>query len=126
MKTPSHTGSIRTAEPRDAAGLARLLHATGVAAALVESRERGRTHILVLDIDGALRAAVRVDIDAPNRHARLQLLALDDTLAAAMQSTAHRMLDVGLALCQAYNCIEITLVPSPASGDRARPQRAAA
>jgi hypothetical protein len=98
---PEVLGSIRTAEPRDTASLSRLLGAASVA-----DGERG--HLLVLDLDGMIRAAESVVI--VDSHARVQLLAVDAALAPSTREISDRMLGVALALCEAYGCREVEVV----------------
>jgi hypothetical protein len=113
---PRVLGSIRNAEPRDAAELARLLQTTRhkVTPAGVE---REREHLLVFELEGVLRAASYVEIDARRSHARIHLLAVDTGLGSARREVEDRMLGVARSLCDAYACtgIEIASPSDPSS-----------
>ncbi len=98
-------GSIRTAEHRDAPGVSRLLAANQNA---TWTTTGDHTHLLVLDVDGAVRAVERVVMDSAR--ATIQLLAVDPALKTATIEIADRMLGVALALCEAYGCVEIEVV----------------
>lgn len=106
---PCIGGSIRKAEPRDTAELARLVAATLVDPA-VTPLDDDRGHLLVLDLDGSLRAVAYVVIDALRSRARLHLLVVDGTLGASARAVEDRMFGVALALCNAYGCPEVDVV----------------
>jgi hypothetical protein len=98
-------GSIRTAEHGDAAGVSRLLEVANQNAIRIDG---DRTHLLVLDVDGAVRAVECVVMESSR--AIIQLLAVDPELGASRSEIADRMLGVALALCEAYGCVEIEVV----------------
>jgi N-acetylglutamate synthase-like GNAT family acetyltransferase len=98
-------GSIRTAERGDAAGVSRLLAAANQNTIQTDGE---RTHLLVLDVDGAVRAVECVIMESSR--AVIQLLAVDPALGPSRSQIADRMLGVALALCEAYGCLEIEVV----------------
>jgi hypothetical protein len=70
-----------------------------------------RCHLLVLDIDGDVRAIayVAIALDRGLR-GRLQLLVLDPILAhTSGRAIQDRMIGVSIALCEAYGCAEIDI-----------------
>ena len=108
---PRILGSIRKAEAGDAPELARLFEAARIGVMLAQlDREHG--HLLVLDLDGALRAVEYVAIDDQLRRARLQLLVVDAALDPCVREVEDRMRGVALALCEAFGCVYVD-VASP-------------
>lgn len=101
--SPPKLGSIRTAECRDAAEVTRLLDSANQHTVTTANDEH--THLLVLDVDGTVRAVERVVME--RARARIQLLAVDPELGTSRTEVADRMLGVALALCEAYGCLEI-------------------
>jgi hypothetical protein len=96
-------GSIRRAASCDAPELARLFEAARIGTVLAQlDRERG--HLLVLDLDGSLRAAEYVEIDDQLGCARLQVLVVDPALDPCVREVEDRMRGVALALCEAFGC----------------------
>lgn len=107
-------GSVRNAETRDLADLSRLLSASDVDPRTISTAHRlpfPRCHLLVLDIDGAARAAVYIVITwAHMPRGRLQLLVVDPSLARMFRRAVEgRMVGVAVALCEAYGCTEIDI-----------------
>ena len=107
-------GSIRNLELRDLADVARLLVAHRIDARTIEAAQRQpfpRCHLLVLDVDGHVRALVYVVIaKEPVMRGCLQLLIVDPAL---VQQYGHaveaRLIGVTEALCEAYGCAEIDI-----------------
>ena len=106
-------GSVRNAEPRDAAELARLfggLHveAKGIQAALPVWLERG--HVVVLEHADRLSAAAYVEIDhrVALPRARLCWLIVDAALdRVAARVAEDQMTRVALALCAVFGCVGV-------------------
>ena len=117
LRSPSPlplSGSIRNAEQRDLAEIARLLEASGIDARGIETaqqRSLPRCHLLVLDLEGAVCAAAYVVIaQGRGLRGRLEFLALHPTLASASgRVIQERMIGVSIALCEAYGCAEIDI-----------------
>ena len=104
------TGSIRQAEPRDRAELEHLFAAAHVAVPPLDAARRQRSHLLVLDAGGAIRAAVHVVIDSlQDAHARLQVLVVDPSVAAFRRVIEDRMVGVATALCEAFGCRDVAI-----------------
>jgi hypothetical protein len=112
-------GSIRKVDPRDDVELARLAQ-TACLGATLSRLDRECGHLLVFELEGALRAAAYVAIDARHVDARVHLLVIDPTLGAAMREVEDRMLGVARALCEAYGCaaIEIATTSREPVGER--------
>lgn len=108
-------GSIRNLELRDLPHVARLLVAHHIDPRTIDTAPRQpfpRHHVLVLDIDGAIRALAYVVI-AHERALRghLQLLIIDPALVASHgRAIEDRLAGVAVALCEAYGCAEIDIV----------------
>src|SRR6185436_485579 len=120
------SGSIRNAEQRDLAEVARLLEASGVDLRDTETdprRSLPHCHLLVLDIDGTVRAvAYLVMTRARGLRGRLEFLVLDPTLARMSgRAIRDRMTGVAVALCEAYECTAID-VATPRNDVAAVPQ----
>lgn len=110
-------GSIRSAEPRDRAQIARLLAGSGIDAQTLAVELDGPSqhgHVLVFDLDGAVRAVAHVQVvtDAAPR-GWLQLLVVDPAVAEIGASIEDRMLAVAAALCEAYGCPELEVAAAP-------------
>jgi hypothetical protein len=103
-------GSIRKFESRDASALTRLLEVAGLDAQTAGQIDSDRGHLLVLDVEGALRAVAYVELDVPRSRARVQLLAVDPGLGAATREVEDRMIGVALALCDAYACATVDVL----------------
>jgi hypothetical protein len=108
------SGSIRNAEQRDLAQVARLLEASGIDLRAVETdprRSLPRCHLLVLDIDGAVRAAAYLVIArARGLRGRLEFLVLDPALPrGSTRAIQDRMTGVTVALCEAYGCADVDI-----------------
>jgi hypothetical protein len=108
---PRVLGSIRKADPRDAAELSRLFDLAFLAPGLAPLEVDGG-HWLVLDLDGSLRAAEYVVLDVPRSRAHLQLLVVDNALGPSVREVEDRMIGVALALCEAYGCTDVDIVAS--------------
>jgi hypothetical protein len=111
-------GSIRNAEIRDLADLSRLLATRDVDPRAIVTAPRlplPRYHLLVLDVDGAVRAAVHVVISMePELRGRLQLLVVDPGLTRTFgRAVEDRLAGVAVALCEAYGCAEIDIAATP-------------
>jgi hypothetical protein len=98
-------GSIRYAEPDDDAELARLFIAHLEATPPRFERDRG--HLLVFELDGVLRAAAHVVLDARCARARVHLLVVDGALGTAVREVEDRLRGVARALCEAYGCVGV-------------------
>lgn len=107
---PRAAGSVRTAEPRDTAELARLLHAQLATTPPLRARERG--HLLVLDVEGSLRGATYVAIDEHAARAHVLVLVVAAEVGSAMQEAEVRLIGVSRALCEAYGCTRIEITTS--------------
>lgn len=106
-------GSIRNAGARDATEIARLVSAARVETGALESSfaRDDRRHFLVLDVEGAL-CAVACVLVVP-AHARLELLLVDPAIKGVVRhEIEQRMAGVALALCQAFGCLEVDIVPT--------------
>lgn len=108
------SGSIRNAAQRDLPAVARLLEASGIDVRSIEpapNRSPPHCHLLVLDIDGDVRAIAHVVIALDRGlRGRLQFLVLDPTLVRASgPAIQDRMIGVSVALCEAYGCAEIDI-----------------
>lgn len=109
------SGSIRNAQQRDLAEVARLLDASGINTRYLETSTHqplARGHLLVLDIAGVVHAVAHVSMaaDGERWHGRLEYLVL-----AAVQTSASgramqdRLTCVAVALCEAYGCTTIDI-----------------
>lgn len=112
-------GAIRNAAPRDLAELARLCAGDKVDMRLFDAAHRHPFgHLLVFELDGAIRAATYVVIDeAHGLRARLELLLVDPAVARARKSIEDRMIGVASALCEAYGCVALDILPSTRNDD---------
>lgn len=121
------SGSIRNAEQRDLDEVARLLEASGVDMQRIEAavaRSLPHCHVLVLDIEGAVRAVahVAIAVDCGPR-GRLELVVLDPTLTRTSGGVLHdRMTGVAIALCEAHGCTAIDVAATPRNDVAAGPQ----
>jgi hypothetical protein len=106
-------GCIRSAREGDANELARLYADAGMDTRLSGRACGERTHVLVLDVDGALRATASVVID-DQRHARVERMVLDRVLGRATEMIAARMIGVARALCDAFGCHDVMIGPQTA------------
>ena len=106
-------GTVRNAETRDLAELGRLFKSADFdARALHAQAQRSCGHLLVLDVDGSLRAAVYVVIEPAGPRGRLQMLIVDAVVTTDRKVIEDRMLGVALALCDAYACVEVEIAAS--------------
>jgi len=119
-------GNVRNAESRDRDELGRLFARTGVDAhALRAAASNPHGHVLVLEVDGALRGAVYVVIDSKGPRARIALLIVDPAAASVRNEVEERMIGVAMALCEAYACVEVEIGASPQEALAQRPRRVA-
>lgn len=118
---PRLLGSIRNAMPGDALALVELLDAASLAPDSIRHLDAARDHLLVLDLDGAVRATALVVIDERDRRASLQLLVVDAALNTSSARTVEaRMLGVAVALCEAYGCTELDVIATSRGTTRRR------
>lgn len=104
--TPRILGSIRKSQRRDAPELARLFAAAHLDTPCTSDQDQ----LLVLDLDGSLRAAAQIVIGAAL--ARLQLLILDPALTPdARREVEERMIGIVHALGEAHGCRELEVAP---------------
>ena len=124
------SGSIRNAEQRDLAGVARLLEASGIDLRNIETdprRSLPHCHLLVLDIDGTVRAvAYLVTTRARGLRDRLEFLVLDPAVPRASgRAIQDRMTGVANALCEAYGCTAVDIAAT-SRNDVAAPRQSLA
>jgi hypothetical protein len=103
-RVPQTSGTIRNCHAADVTQLAKLFATIDVDVHLLLADARPPTgHLLALDINGVLVAAMFVELDPEHgTHGTVRVMVVDASVAANHAHLEERMLGVAMALCEAY------------------------